>query len=77
VNGEHEVRLERIEERIDELHDKVDELVENEAENRTDIVWLTWAVRVGGERGGAEWGGVGRLGMRTGRGNWVLSPIAA
>ena len=62
VNGEHEVRLERIEARIDELHNKVDELVESEAENRTDIVWLTWAVRglvaSAAGVGGAAWSGL-------------------
>lgn len=46
MNGKHEVRLERIEARIEELHEKVDALVEGEAENRTDIVWLTWMVRL-------------------------------
>lgn len=62
MNGEHEVRLERIEKRIDELHDKVDSLVANEARNRTDIVWLKWAVRglvasMAG-LGGAAWSGL-------------------
>lgn len=46
MNGKHEVRLERIEQSLRELHEKVDTLVEGEAENRTDIVWLKWTVRL-------------------------------
>lgn len=46
MNREHEVRLERIEESLRGLHEKVDALIEGGAVNRTDIVWLTWAVRL-------------------------------
>lgn len=46
MNGKHEVRLERIEESLQGLHEKVDALVEGEAENRTDIVWLKWGLRL-------------------------------
>lgn len=46
MNGEHELRLERIEESLRGLHEKVDHLVETGAVNKTDIVWLKWAVRL-------------------------------
>ena len=46
MNGEHEVRLERIEELLRELHQKVDRLVEEGAVARTEIVWLKWGMRL-------------------------------
>ena len=46
MNGEHELRLERIEEMLRGLHDKVDRLVEDGAVARTEIVWLKWGVRL-------------------------------
>lgn len=46
MNGEHELRLDRIEELLRELHVKVDRLVEDAAVARTEIVWLKWGMRL-------------------------------
>lgn len=46
VNGEHEVRLERIEQSLRDLHEKMDTVVETGVVNQADIVWLKWAVRL-------------------------------
>ncbi len=46
VNGEHALRLDRIEASLGDLHEKVDTLVEHEAIHRTEIRWLRWGVRL-------------------------------
>lgn len=46
MNGEHELRLDRIEELLRDLHAKVDRLVEEGAVARTEIVWLKWGMRL-------------------------------
>lgn len=46
MNGEHEVRLDRIEESLGTLHAKVDRLIEEGAVARTEVAWLKWGMRV-------------------------------
>lgn len=46
VNGEHEVRLDRIEESLRGLHAKVDSLIEEGAVARTEVAWLKWGMRL-------------------------------
>lgn len=46
MNGEHEVRLDRIEESLRELHGKMDRLIEEGAVTRTEVAWLKWGMRV-------------------------------
>lgn len=46
MNGEHEVRLERIERSLADLHRKVDSITEIGMVNEVDILWLKWSMRL-------------------------------